>query len=323
MNTFRDISKELERRIRAGVYQPETPLPPRLELVREFEVARATVDRAIRALERSGYLSSRRGSGTFVNAFPASSARVALVGSVLENECEGCSLRLTTLGGEPFVHRSEWKRLLDFDGVIWMRPGRELLPAIEHFRGVRPQAVVNRTEPDGVLRVTTDHRGALREITRERLAALPEARPAFLRSPEDSPPVVYRFEGFLDACREAGRFYEEWVMPADFEQRVAELRRRARDLAAPRLLVADSRFHTGSVMRLGAELGWRWGEDTFYSDFDNDYGCDVWGCTVTSFLQDQHRLLLVASERLRHLIETGGEDDSKLLIPPIRRRGDT
>ena len=323
MTGFREIAEELKRRIRAGVYAPGAPLPPRVGLMREFAAARATVDRAVLELERSGYLSGRRGAGTFVNAFPVSPARVALVGNVSDGECESCPFRLTRIDGASLLRRSGWKQLRDFDGVLWMRPGPELFPAIGDLRGVRPQAVVNRTEPEGVLRVTTDHRGALRAITAERLAAHPDARPVFLRAPGETPPTRYRFEGFLDACREAGRFYEEWRMPENFFLRLDELRRRCRELPAPRLLFADARLHTGSVMRLGAELGWRWGENAFYTDFDDDLGREVWGVVVTSFLQDQRRLLVEAAGRLRRLIENGGTDGEAVLIPPIRRDGDT
>ena len=45
---FREIGRELSRRIREGIYPPDSALPPRMELMREFGVARATLDRAIR-----------------------------------------------------------------------------------------------------------------------------------------------------------------------------------------------------------------------------------------------------------------------------------
>ena len=64
--SFQKIMRELEKRIHTGIYTPESALPSRTELIAEFKVARATVERAIRELIRSGVLISRQGSGTFV-----------------------------------------------------------------------------------------------------------------------------------------------------------------------------------------------------------------------------------------------------------------
>lgn len=62
--SFQKIMRELEKRIHTGIYTPESALPSRTELIAEFKVARATVERAIRELIRSGVLISRQGSGT-------------------------------------------------------------------------------------------------------------------------------------------------------------------------------------------------------------------------------------------------------------------
>ena len=73
---FREIAREIERRIRQGVYPENSALPSRPELAEEFGVARATLDRAIQELTRSGILVSRHGSGTFA-APVAEKARTA------------------------------------------------------------------------------------------------------------------------------------------------------------------------------------------------------------------------------------------------------
>ena len=41
MKNYRNIAREIERRILAGIYPANTQLPSRLELMREFQVARA------------------------------------------------------------------------------------------------------------------------------------------------------------------------------------------------------------------------------------------------------------------------------------------
>ena len=80
MNNYRDIAREIERRILNGVYPANTQLPSRLELMREFQVARATLDRAVQELVISRRLTSRRGSGTSVNPVSEHRRDVALIG---------------------------------------------------------------------------------------------------------------------------------------------------------------------------------------------------------------------------------------------------
>ena len=54
VDNYRDIASELRRRIRKGVYKNDTALPTRMELLKEFNVARSTLDRAVSLLIASG-----------------------------------------------------------------------------------------------------------------------------------------------------------------------------------------------------------------------------------------------------------------------------
>ena len=323
MASYQDIARELEKRIRIGAYPANEALPPRSVLLKEFGVARATLDRAVGELLRSGLLTGRRGAGTFVMDCPRSEFRVALVGDATAGEYAGCRFKLVPMAAEAMSARSEWRRLLDFDGVIWMRPDPRLCEAAAWLRGRRPQVTVNRELPgiDGVL---TDDRGAYRAITAERLTAHPDWEPVFLQWHEDRVPFLRRLDGFVDACREAGRFYECWRMPPGFDDRAAELRRRFAGLRRPAVVAADCRAQTGSFMRLAWERRWQFGRDAVYHDFDNHFEADFWGMEVTSFLQDFRLLLAVAADRLLELLEGRGEAAPAIrLIPPVRREGGT
>ncbi len=320
---FRQIARELEKRIRNGVYPVDSALPSRLELTREFDVARATLDRAIGELVDSGILVSRHGSGTFVAPPRQQKYRVIQIGGGDYFNEYSDSFDLTLLPQAELVQRSEWRRLLEYDGILWVRPEAVLFPAIEAVGNQLPQVLVNRVVAD-LPYVSTDHRGAYREITASRLAEMPDATPVFLQSERNSLVTAYRRDGFIDACREAGRFYDLLVTPSSFEERLRMFNERLRYDPGKRLIVVgDSLVQTGTLMRWGSEHHVRWGVDLFYSDFDNDYPADVWGVTVTSYLQDHTALYQEAAAKLRRLIEGASENEPGKLVFPQFRRGDT
>jgi DNA-binding FadR family transcriptional regulator len=69
-NAFEETVERLLTTIKLGLAEPGSRLPPERELAERLEVSRVTLREAIRALQRSGYVESRRGryGGTFVNA---------------------------------------------------------------------------------------------------------------------------------------------------------------------------------------------------------------------------------------------------------------
>src|SRR5215469_6838034 len=69
-NAFEETVERLLTAIKLGLAEPGSRLPPERELAERLEVSRDTLREAIRALQRSGYVESRRGryGGTFVNA---------------------------------------------------------------------------------------------------------------------------------------------------------------------------------------------------------------------------------------------------------------
>ena len=318
----RKITTELENRIRGGIYAPGSALPPRVELMAEFSVARATIDRCIGELRRRNLVISRHGSGTFVKDELHNPYHVAVVNSHELKHKLPDAWEVKFLHEKSLQHKSDWSTLLDYDGVIWVRPGRTLKPAIEFLHNQVPQVVINRIIP-GEVCVSTDHRGAYYDITRERLDHLPASQVYLLQTNEVSDPGSYREAGFIDACRAAQRFYEVLQMPDDFEDKLAKLEELPVQSDNPLLLVSTTMSNTGAVMWFARMHNLQWGKDIFYSDFDNDLPSTCWGVKVTSFIQNYSAMFDGAVSELESLLEGKLGGESHTLIAPERRQGNT
>ncbi len=62
---YERIAADLARRVRAGEFTPDVPMPSEATLVAEYGVARGTVRRAYRVLVEDGLVVVRHGSGAF------------------------------------------------------------------------------------------------------------------------------------------------------------------------------------------------------------------------------------------------------------------
>lgn len=90
-NSFRDIKAELERRISRRVWEPGATMPGEEALAAEFGAARATVNRALQELARSGLIERKRKSGTRVALHPVREARFAIPLVRAEIEASGAA----------------------------------------------------------------------------------------------------------------------------------------------------------------------------------------------------------------------------------------
>lgn len=125
INSWQDIRAEVQRRIHAREWPPGQVIPGEVELAEEFGCARATVNRALRALAEAGTLERRRKAGTRVALHPVSRATVDI--PVIRQEIEeagqgygyrlldrfeansGLTLRALHLAdGAPYVHENRW-----------------------------------------------------------------------------------------------------------------------------------------------------------------------------------------------------------------------
>ena len=329
---YRAIARTLMREIETGKLATGSLLPRRVDLSRRFGLNGLTVNGSIALFAARGLVVSHRGGGTRITA-QRPALNLAVITSRAEVESleawqrhlpDGGTCQWTHLRLEELQSRSDRAHLSRFDGLLWYLPYSAAYEWIRDIRGKQPQLVLNREMSD-VSYVSTDHRTPIRDLTSARLRAHPAAIPVFLRTrPDPLPGVVgLRQEGFVDACREAGRFYEVLDLPEEFAAKQALLEERLRPTAGrPVLLVSSSVFHTGAVATWVCRHHWTWGKELLYSDFDDRFPAHVWGVRVTTFIQDYAQLAEVGTEKLIAMIQ-GKEKDVRLLLPPVRVDGDT
>lgn len=321
-----DIAKKIREQIDSGMYKPGESLPPRLELARDFSVARATIDKCIDFMVSNGTLISRQGSGTYVNSdFSTDGYRIAFMcsnSSIQEIKAE-CSAKLSFVALESLNEKSARTELLKYDGLLWYRPEQLVLEWIDELKDKVPQVIINRTVDDYYC-VSTDHKGAYKEITMERLELCPDVFPYFINDRKYGMVGNYREKGFIEACREKGRFYETVNVSRDFEERIKELNESIEIKAGKTiLLVSSSLFYTGSVIFWAREKNLKWQRDIYYSDFDNNSDTNVWGVKVTSYMQNDNMVLSTAIKTIVELVSGKVPQQKHVLIFPERIFGDT
>ncbi len=324
---YQTIAKELQAEIDTGIFVAGCPLPTRAKLAERFKVARATMDRAVTCLVKKGVLTARRGAGTEV----ASGAPLRTIG-VIEGVWPWLSqilppapfgVQLERISSHELQTKAYRNTLRKYDGLIWICPEDRELAWARETPPNQPQLLVNR-HISGFNYVSCDHRGAICDITSRRLAECPTALPVFL-SVAQSEGLVWgmREKGFVDACRQADRFYEIIPLPNSFDERLLVLNAKLKATPKrPIILVSGSRINTGSVIAWVKSQGLTWRKEIFYSDFDNEYPPDIWGLTVSSFIQNMPVLFTEALSKALALINNT-QTSATVLIPPTFINGDT
>ncbi len=91
IKSWQAVEQEVRRRIHSREWAPGEPIPNEADLALEFGCARATVNRALRALADSGLLDRRRKAGTRVALHPIRKAVLEI--PVIRQEIEEKGLR--------------------------------------------------------------------------------------------------------------------------------------------------------------------------------------------------------------------------------------
>ena len=130
------IFDELRRRVEAGVYPLESPIPTEAALCGEFSASRFTVREALRLLAETGMVGRRRGSGTYVISAEARAGYVQSMRSLSElfqyavdtqfriKASRIVAISAATAAVLNAARASMWLRI---DGVRWTKDGSEAI----------------------------------------------------------------------------------------------------------------------------------------------------------------------------------------------------
>ncbi len=88
---YRDIKREIFRRIRSNEWGPGTQLPGEVALAEEFGCARATVNRAMQELSDDGIIERRRKGGSHVKLAPVRQVKFEIPLVRVEIESKGAA----------------------------------------------------------------------------------------------------------------------------------------------------------------------------------------------------------------------------------------
>lgn len=86
INNWQDVQAEVLDRIHSRVWKPGDQIPKETELAAEFGCARATVNRALRAVAEAGFLDRKRKAGTRVATHPIRKATLSI--PIIRHEIE-------------------------------------------------------------------------------------------------------------------------------------------------------------------------------------------------------------------------------------------
>ena len=207
------LEQELIQAIHQGKYAVGQQIPSRNQLIERYHCSRTIVERAIATLTRTGYLGSRKGSGTYVvNRVPkriVKTVRVVAEYDVRNTELSffSCFMMDSKLLGKTVKWiptervRAALEELASPDGaVIWMTPGYEMLETLNFLRLRNiPQLLINRNF-EGFDNVRTDQFGSICEGLTWLLAAAGRDMALVGRVPTLSRP--YQYERLI-ACYQA------------------------------------------------------------------------------------------------------------------------
>lgn len=320
---YRQITLALMKELQSGKYEKGDIFPVRSELAERFKTTRSTVNRSIEELISKGFLTARRGAGTVVISLETR-LNIAYVSPawLMHYMPRPAECKLTYFPAEEiFSSRTSLNKLSRFDGIIWSHPEEKDIPQIKKISVRIPLILVNRVST-GINSVISEYVDSFSKHVSERLVEHPTSTPCFLSCSESSAPYRRRYEGFVKACREHNRFYENIELPEDFASKQTYLENKLAASENELLIFADNWSHTGAIIFWARKHERQFGKDIFYTDFDNTEPEHVWGITTTSILQDFDHLTETAFNTLLKIIRKSDSTQNISLAPELRH-GDT
>ncbi|MFA6716325.1 MAG: GntR family transcriptional regulator, partial [Victivallaceae bacterium] len=315
--------------IKSGVYRPGDRIPTREQLVEKYSVTRTTVGQALKILVNAGVLSTSKRGGTIVTgkSMPLKVAFISVLGEAgaddimraSEAENYGIFKPLLEAGSEfdlDFIDikdlsPSDFKWTSKYDCMVWVMPGEKFLCKLPEYSN--KALVINRYHKD-INFISTNHRQAVREMTEYNLKLAGKDCQVFFLENARQNDFIYRErrEGFVDACERAGKFYRFYDLSvSDYTSMQDALLRIEFEKDKNIVMVSPGLAYTGAVLQMAQRRGLVFGENFFYSDFDNRHSLRNTGIKIVSAIQDYNamgRELLMALRRF-------GEEKIQLFVP--------
>jgi DNA-binding transcriptional regulator YhcF (GntR family) len=314
---YMKIRDAIMQDIHDGKLPPGSQLPRREELIEQYNVARATLNKAISNLTESGVLRASRKLGTFVASTDARTAH-AIVCDVksfhldLELPCSAGDtsrnifnyilskaraygrIDLQVVDSETLS--PDLSELCRFNRILWLMPLQHHINAIRQAK-LQNCCIINRIQ-EGLNCISTDHRQATRQVTELFIDQLGnDCRMIYLDYDRFSKIIRdKRREGFIDACEKYQIFYR--VLTDEGNNIMTLLNEQDIKPGERTVIVSGSRYLTGSLFKFVIMNNLKFGKNIFYSDFDNIDAHINFGEPMISVIQDYAGLAEAALEFL-------------------------
>lgn len=315
--------------IRSGVYQAGERIPTREQLIAKYSVTRTTINQSLKILVSAGVLATSKRGGTLVtgkrmplNIAFISTLRETVVTDIVrirESESFGIFTPLLEAASEfnlDFININDlspddfaWSS--KYDCMVWVMPDDEFLNELPKY--MDKALVINRYHKD-INYIATNHRQALREMTEYNLEQAGKECQVFFLNTSGQDDFIWRErrEGFVDACQSANTFYRifDFSVP-DYETMLELLMEMEFDQNKNVLIVSPCLAYTGAVLQMAQRRGLVFGENFFYSDFDNLHSLRNTGIKIVSAIQDYAAMGRELVEALRKF----GEEKIQIFVP--------
>ncbi len=315
--------------IRAGVYRAGERIPTRVQLIAKYSVTRTTINQSIKILADAGVLATSKRGGTvvtgkrmplnvaFISTFDE--AGVTDIVRAGEGEIFGMFKPLLEAASEfylDFINISDlspddFSWCSKYDCMAWVMPNNEFLNKLPEYKN--KVLVINRYHKD-INFIATNHRQAVREMTEYNLERAEKQRQVFFLNSSGYDDFIWRErrEGFVDACQSANIFYRVCDLPvADYEAMLKLLMEMEFDHDKNIVLVSPCLAYTGAVLQMAQRRGLVFGENFFYSDFDNRHSLRNTGIKIVSAIQNYDAMGRELVEALREF----GEEKIQVFVP--------
>jgi DNA-binding transcriptional regulator YhcF (GntR family) len=315
--------------IRAGIYLAGERIPTREQLIEKYSVTRTTIGQALKILVSAGVLATSKRGGTVVTGkrMPLNVALVSTLREagatnivrVSESENFGIFKPLLAAASEFNLDFIDIKKLSPddfswcskYDCMVWVMPSDEFLNKLPKYKD--KVLVINRYHKD-INFIATNHRQAVREMTEYNLQRAGKQCQVFFLNSIGQDDFIWRErrEGFVDACQNANTFYRVCDLSVrDYESMLESLMEIEFENNKNTVVVSPCLAYTGAVLQMAQRRGLKFGENFFYSDFDNRYSLRNTGIKIVSAIQNYDAMGRELVEALRAF----GEEKIQVFVP--------